>query len=171
MNRLIVIRGNSGSGKTTIAKKLHEFLQPHYARDTNGVMLVSQDVIRRDILRTKDTPENPSIQMIKDTAIYGHNIGYDVIIEGILVRERYGFMLHELIGIFDDAFVYYFDISLEETFKRHKTKPNSHEFGEDLIRKWYVKKDTLGTPGEKLFTDKDSEDEIFLAIIKDLRDK
>ncbi len=169
MSRLVIIRGNSGSGKTLTAKRVQEILQPHYATGIGGVMLVSQDVIRRDVLRTKDISNNPSIQMIKDIAIYGQSIGYDVIIEGILVNKRYGNMLRELSGVFDRTSVYYLDISLEETFRRHQTKPNSHEFGEDLMRELYVEKDILGVDREKLFTDKDSADDIVSFIVEDLQ--
>ena len=44
MPKLIILRGNSGSGKTTIAKEL----QKKFGKNT---MLISQDVIRRDILK------------------------------------------------------------------------------------------------------------------------
>lgn len=113
-------------------------------------------------------PKNPSIQLIKDLAVYGHKIGYDVIIEGILVRKRYGKMLREVAGLFDEVYAYYFDISLEETFRRHKTKSNSHEFGEEQMRKWYVEKDKLGLPNEKSFSDAQSQDEIIKHILESL---
>ena len=38
-NKLIILRGNSGSGKTTIAKELQQVFG-------NNTMLISQDVIR-----------------------------------------------------------------------------------------------------------------------------
>ena len=47
MGKLIILRGNLGSGKTTIAKGL----QRRFGRNP---MLISQDVIRRDMLRVKD---------------------------------------------------------------------------------------------------------------------
>ena len=46
-NKLIILRGNSGSGKTTIAKELQQVFG-------NNTMLISQDVIRRDMLKVKD---------------------------------------------------------------------------------------------------------------------
>jgi len=162
MSRLVIIRGNSGSGKSTIAKRLQQELG-------YGTMLIPQDVIRREIIRTKDVAKNPSIQLIKDIAIYGHRIGYDVIIEGILIRKRYGKMLRELTDLFGEVYIYYFDISLKETLRRHATKPNSHEFGEDQMREWYVEKDTLGLANEKLITDRQSEREIFQSIMQDLK--
>ncbi len=50
MGKLIILRGNSGSGKTTIAKEL----QWKFGRNT---MLISQDVIRRDMLRKQELTE------------------------------------------------------------------------------------------------------------------
>lgn len=84
---------------------------------------------------------------------------------------RYGKMLREVSSLFDETHVYYFDISFEETLRRHTTKPNSHEFGEELMRELYAEKDILGLAGEKLFTDKQSEDEIFRSIMRDLQKK
>ena len=51
MPKLIILRGNSGSGKTTVAKEL----QKRFGRNT---MLISQVVVRRDMLKEKSiTPE------------------------------------------------------------------------------------------------------------------
>lgn len=47
--RLIVIRGNSGSGKSTVAKALRETYG-------SGVAWVSQDLIRRIILKERIGP-------------------------------------------------------------------------------------------------------------------
>jgi predicted kinase len=55
--RLIVLRGNSGSGKTTVAAALREA----YGR---GMAWVSQDLIRRIILKEKDKPGGLSIGLI-----------------------------------------------------------------------------------------------------------
>lgn len=161
MSKLIIIRGNSGSGKSTTAKRLRHELGYE-------TMLIPQDVVRREVLRTKDTPGNPSIRLIRELAEYGHRIGYDVIIEGILARKRYGTMLHELVEIFDDTHVYYFDIPFEETLRRHDSKPNSHEFGEKEMREWWVEKDALGIEHEKSITEKLSQDEIIHLILSDV---
>ena len=47
MKKLIILRGNSGSGITTIAIEL----QKRFGRNT---MLISQDMVRRDMLWVKD---------------------------------------------------------------------------------------------------------------------
>ena len=62
MAKLIVLRGNSGSGKTTIAKELQKSL----GRNT---MLISQDVIRRDMLRVKDGENTEALPLMKELLI------------------------------------------------------------------------------------------------------
>jgi len=164
MSKLIILRGNSGSGKSTTAIRLRRELG-------YGTMLIPQDMIRREIVRVKDEVGNPSIQLMKDIANYGLKIGYDVVIEGILVRATYGEMLYEVAKLFDEVYIYYFDIPLEETFRRHKTKPNAHEFGEELMRELYVARDLLGLPGEVIFTEDQSQDEVLERILRDIRGK
>lgn len=132
-------------------------------------MFVSQDVIRRDILRVKDVPGNASIQLMKDTVMYGLSLGFDVIVEGILHSDKYGQMLRELVPLFNEVYAYYFDISFEETLRRHQTKPNAHEFGEEQMREWYVEKDVLNLSSERLFTDDQSQDEALQVILNDLQ--
>lgn len=141
--KLIIIRGNSGSGKTTIAKALQKNLG-------TGALLLSQDVIRREMLAVKDTAGNASIELIRHLAEYGRaNYAY-VIVEGILAKHKYGDMLHELITHFkDEAAVYYCDISFPETVRRHKMKGEAADFGVAELEKWWLPADWLGEAGEK----------------------
>lgn len=157
-SRLIIIRGNSGSGKSTVAGELR--LAMGY-----GTMLIPQDVIRREIMRVKDTVDNPAIQLIEDIALYGKHIGYDIIIEGILHNELYGNSLRSLCQKFDKSYAFYFDVSFEETLRRHKTKNNSHEFGEELMKKWWVDDDFLKVENEVVISSKMSKDETVQLIL------
>lgn len=134
---LIILRGNSASGKTTIAKELQE----HFGQ---GTLLVSQDVVRRDMLKVHDTMGNLSHDLLFEITKYGKGKCEFVILEGILNSRRYGDMLKELIHHFDgNAYIYYFDLSLEETIRRHNTREKRIEFGEDSLRKWYNPHDTI----------------------------
>lgn len=140
---LIILRGNSGCGKTSTARLLQCQLG-------DGTMLVSQDVVRREILRVKDIESNPAIQLIYDLCMYGNNVGYTVILEGILSNKKYGAMLRRLLDDFQgEKLIYYFDVSFEETVRRHATKPNAHEFGESEMRQWWKDQDVLNVPGEQ----------------------
>ena len=159
---LIILRGNSGCGKTSTARLLQRQLG-------DGTMLVSQDVVRREILRVKDSEGNPAIQLIYDLCMYGNNVGYTVILEGILSNKKYGAMLRRLLDDFQgEKLIYYFDVSFEETVRRHATKPNAHEFGELEMRQWWKDQDVLNVPGEQRIGEQLSQAEIVDLIHRDV---
>lgn len=161
VKKLIIIRGNSGCGKSTTAKILQEKLG-------YGTMLIPQDVVRREIVRTKDGIGNHSIDLIRRITEYGWEIGYTVIIEGILVKKGYHKMLKDLINRSDQAFIYYFDIPFEETLKRHNQKPNKDEWGEKEMRQWWCEKDILGFKNEKLITKNMSQNQVISMVLNDI---
>ena len=132
-------------------------------------MLVSQDMVRREMLRVKDSENNPAIQLIYDLCMYGNNVGYTVILEGILSSKKYGAMLHRLLNDFQgEKLIYYFDISFEETVRRHTTKPNAHEFGESEMRQWWKDQDVLSVPGERRIGEQLTQAEIVHTIHRDV---
>lgn len=59
---LIIIRGNSASGKTTLAHALQQQLGPN-------AFLISQDVVRRERLQVRDTANNPAIGLMAQLAL------------------------------------------------------------------------------------------------------
>ena len=79
MNRvtqLIILRGNSGSGKTTTGKDLQR-------KFGHGTMLISQDVVRREMLFVKDGSNPEASQLLLELALYGKTHCNIVILEGI----------------------------------------------------------------------------------------
>lgn len=150
MSKLIVIRGNSGSGKTSLAKALQQKLGYNN-------MLISQDVIRRDMLRVKDGPDTKALPLMKELLLYGKNNCENVILEGILNASWYQplfeLAMYEFKG---KIFAYYYDIPFDETLARHHTKPNRSDFGEKDMRNWWIEKDFIDFIPEKVIT-KDME--------------
>src|SRR5699024_3108742 len=137
MSKLVIIRGNSGSGKTTVAKGLQKKLG-------HGTMLISQDVVRREMLYVKDGEKPKAEELLFQLAMYGKNNCDVVILEGILNSKWYNNLFERLLNEFEsNIFAYYFDIPFEETLERHKQKPNAHEFGEAEMREWWHEKDLL----------------------------
>ncbi len=159
---LIILRGNSGCGKTSTARLLQRQLG-------YGTMLVSQDVVRREMLRVKDSESNPAIQLMYDLCMYGNSVGYTVILEGILSNKKYGAMLHRLLDDFQgEKLIYYFDVSFEETVRRHATKPNAHEFGESEMRQWWKDQDVLNVPGEQRIGEQLTQAKVIDMIHRDV---
>ncbi|GLU49933.1 kinase [Nocardiopsis ansamitocini] len=134
---LIVVRGNSASGKSSIARALRE----HHGR---GVALIAQDTIRRDVLRERDTPGAANIGLIDTVARYALDAGYHVVVEGILYADRYGPVLEALrADHLGRSRYYYLDVPFAETLRRHATKPVAAEIGEEQMRAWYLESDLL----------------------------
>ena len=162
---LIIIRGNSGSGKTTTAKRL----QQHFGR---GTLLVSQDVVRRDMLKVHDRDGNLSMDLIRQITEYGKGRCEVVIVEGIFSEQRYGDMLKQLISFYNGkAYTYYYDLSFPETVLRHKSRSKKAEFGEDSLRAWWNPHDYLGVDGEVNLTDEMTQDEVMELILQQVQNK
>ena len=90
--RLIVIRGNSASGKSAAAAAIRD---RHGRRD---LAIVGQDNLRRVILREHDVPGGANIDLIDLTARFALSRGFHTIVEGIFTASHYGAMLTALIG-------------------------------------------------------------------------
>ena len=154
MRKLIILRGNSGSGKSTIAKEL----QNRFGANT---MLISQDVIRRDVLKVKDGKNTPALPLMKELLIYGHNHSNIVILEGIMYASWYKPLFDLSVQLYgSEIYAYYFDLPFEETLKRHQTKPNCHEFGEEAMRGWWREKDFSDVLNEVSITSERNIDDI-----------
>ncbi|MFJ7745557.1 kinase [Peribacillus sp. NPDC097295] len=161
-SKLIIIRGNSGSGKTTIAKSLQLQLG-------KGTLLVSQDTVRRDMLMVHDREGNLSIDLIRQITEYGKGKCEYVILEGILHKNLYDDMLHHLIQFYNEkVYTYYFDLSFEETVKRHNSRSKKMDFGEESLRAWWKPNDCLGVDRERNLTDDMSRNDIVKLILDQL---
>ena len=161
MKKLITLRGNSGSGKTTIARALQE----KFGKNT---MLLSQDVIRRDILKTNDgagTRANDVLIMLLE---YGHAHNELVILEGILNSRWYTPLFDAAKALYgENICAYYFDLPFEETLRRHQTKDKRTEFGEEEMRRWWNEKDYAPALNEQTLTPDMMQDEIIDRICAD----
>jgi predicted kinase len=134
---LIVIRGNSGSGKSTIAAQLR-------ARYGRGIALVAQDNLRRTILRERDTPGAAAIGLIDLTARYALDNGFHVVVEGILDAGRYADMLTTLAADHRGrSHFFYLDVDFPETVRRHATRPEAAEVTPEDMAGWYQRLDLL----------------------------
>lgn len=138
--RLIVLRGNSASGKSSVAAGLRE----RYGR---GIALVSQDTLRRDVLRERDVPGAANIGLIDLTVRHALEHGFHTVLEGILYVAHYGDMLAGLLADYGDrAHCFYLDVPFEDTLARHASKPIADAVSEGELRSWYRPLDLL--PGD-----------------------
>ncbi|WP_410658396.1 AAA family ATPase [Amycolatopsis sp. lyj-112] len=142
--RLAIVRGNSGSGKSSVTLSVRSQLGRTCA-------VAAQDVIRRTILKERDIPGGVNIGLLSTVARYALDAGLHVIVEGILHSERYSGMIADLLADHRGRTgIYYLDVSFEESLRRHATRPQAHEFGPEHMREWYRERDLLGLAGEQL---------------------
>jgi len=164
MAKLIILRGNSGSGKSTVATAL----QKRYGRNT---MCISQDVVRRDVLYVKDGEGSLCIPLLCELLKYGHDHSEVTILEGILDNIYYGEVFETANTLFGNKiYAYYFDLSFEETVRRHNTRAKRAEFTEEDMQRWWIGRDIADLLEEKIITAEESEEEIIERIMHDTGD-
>ncbi|WP_250228632.1 kinase [Anaeropeptidivorans aminofermentans] len=162
MSKIIILRGNSGSGKSTVGKALQKKIG-------RGTLLIGQDTIRREMLWVSDEPKNQAIDLIINLVSYGHQNCKFVILEGILYADIYEALFRKVEELFaENIFAYYFLLPFEETLKRHKLRPKLYEFGEAEMRRWWRDKDYLVNIHEKKLYKEMNLNEIVELIYKDI---
>ncbi|WEV51203.1 zeta toxin family protein [Lactobacillus sp. ESL0731] len=138
----ILIRGNSGSGKTALADSLQERLGYHRC------LVLHEDVLRRDILHVKEGSPLTA-ELIKLLVDFGKQKYAVVILEGILPRKIYGELLKKIITEFgSQAYSYYLDVSFAETLKHNQLKPEP--FARETLQKWWLTDDYLAKAETRL---------------------
>lgn len=146
MSKLIIIRGNSGSGKSTLAKTL----QHRFGR---GTLVISQDLVRREMLWAKDGEGTPALPLMEELLKYGRKNSEVTILEGILDAEVYYDLFETAKAEFgENIFAYYYDLPFEETVNRHQTREKLHSFGVNDMKRWWNEKDFLKNITEEIFT-------------------
>lgn len=159
---LVVIRGNSGSGKTTTAREVRR----QYG--TRGLAVIEQDHIRRVILREHggggtDRVAPGLITTMTWAALDG---GYHVILEGILHTGQYGDLLRKLLAEHPGPTACFFmDVSFEETVRRHRRRAEPIPVEPETMRGWYSGQDLLGVPDEVVIAEDMGFDDVVTTIL------
>ena len=163
--KIVILRGNSGSGKSTVAKAMQK-------KTGHGTLLISQDDVRREMLWVRSGEHSQSVELLKHLVMFGRNNCNVTILDGILSTVSYAGLFEEIASLFGgQIFAYYFDLSFEETLRRNekKEKIKPHNVGELEMIKWWREKDLLTFINEKIITEEMGFDEIINWINSDLQ--
>lgn len=159
--KLIIIRGNSASGKSTLANKLAAQLPQE------KTLVLHQDMLRRELLHANDHQGTPAVALIETLAGFSRSHYRFTIIEGILRRDVYGEMLERVKATFSPSvWSYYLDLPFTETMARDASK--SRPFGELTLRRWWQDQDQLS--GDQIVHNCSTTilaDQIIAAILAD----
>ncbi|RAN79176.1 hypothetical protein B5P43_14675 [Bacillus sp. SRB_336] len=160
MSTLIVLRGDSGSGKSTVARALQQEL---------GAVWIEQDYFRRGILGETGNYSPLSVELIELAAAVALRHGRTVVMDGMFNASRYSEPLRRLRdGHSGPSLFYAWDLTLEETLRRHQTRPHKlADFGEKQMRGWYHGWNPLAGISEERITAAESLDETVRRIVAD----
>ena len=143
MGKLVILRGNSGSGKSSLARRL----QRELGRNT---LVIPQDTVRREMLWARDGADTAALPLLRSLLRYGYEHSEVTVLEGILYADWYRPLFQDAAELFgENIFAYYYDLPFEETLRRHETKSSRFDFGEEAMRRWWREKDYIGFIPEK----------------------
>lgn len=161
MGKLIIIRGPSGVGKSSVAKALKE-------QSDRPTLLIEQDLFRPLFNRRGTDSDVPIWQLLEANVSVGLEHHYDVILEGILNVQKPGrlefferlFQKHP-----DENYLFYLDASFDETLWRHDSRPDKKaEFGEKEMREWWELASKMGHADEVVIPESSSFEETVRKI-------
>jgi adenylate kinase family enzyme len=149
--KLVILRGPSGAGKSTAAKELFKGAKRPTA-------FIEQDHYRFMLKPPGGKLHSKTIhQMILQDTLTALGDGYDVILEGLLTMKSYGEVFKKLIREHPtENYMFYFDISFDETLRRNSSRITKGMFTEEDMRQWYKPHDVTGYDFEHVISDRNT---------------
>lgn len=160
---LVIFNGPTAAGKSSVAK-----LVQHHA--PAKIAYFDHDYAREVIFSTsKKESKNVRKEMLVNNVCIALNGGFDVLIDSTLTKNR----LLEVINSIDilkkgsiNIYVFYLEVSLNESKKRHLAREKSKAFDVSSIEKWYPNFAKLGWDNELVLEQALSEQDKAYLVIK-----
>lgn len=156
MSKVIIIRGPSGAGKSTVARELCK-------RSTYPTLLVSEDSVRKMFSDHHKPGHRPGLELALNMVNFGLDNDYNVVLEGILDTN-----IIDLSPLLSqrECYLFYLNISLDETISRHAQRSKSRKFGPEALRRWRKYASPANHPTEILINEASSKVETVNTIAK-----
>jgi predicted kinase len=138
-NRLIVIRGNSASGKSTLARRVQK-------EASMPVAVIEQDYFRHDLFGSAwgDVEYHARSALMVAMTLQLLRSGVTVILEGSLPSKWFTEVLRAIQKEWHgEVAAFCYVLELEETVCRHQTRDKRTHFGEETLREWYSERDPI----------------------------
>lgn len=132
MSKLLIIRGPSASGKSTVANEL-------FKKAKRPTLLVSEDTIRKMFSDHQVRGHISSRHLATQAVLTGLQNDYDVIYHGILrVNDGNENRFDEILAVHPtENYFFYLNVSLKETMRRHQSRDKKNHFSVEALQKWW----------------------------------
>lgn len=133
MQKLLVIRGPSGSGKSSVSNEIIK-------RATRPTLLIGEDKIRKMFNDHKRTGHETARRLAISSVLLGLDNGYDVIYQGILTTKNKNFnaQFGDILSTHPhENYFFYLDVGFGETVKRHQSRHKKSQFGPEAMKRWW----------------------------------
>lgn len=140
MSKPIILRGNSGSGKTTVAKTIAKASKRRMA-------VVDADMYRVQMFFPWGECGEDVGQLMAHNVRFCLERGYDVFWDSIFyAHQRNKDYIDNFFREYhpQDDYIFNFDVSYDETVRRHQTRHKKDDFDAEAMRKWYQPVEPLG---------------------------
>ncbi|MGD0284383.1 MAG: AAA family ATPase [Candidatus Saccharimonadales bacterium] len=139
MSKVIILRGNSGSGKSTVAKELIKSIK-------HKTVIVEQDYYRVHMFFPLGEHKEEVRELMLQNVLYCLAHDYDILWVSIFHKPAAQDYFEEFFKNHHpaDNFIFSFQTSFEESIKRHQTRPQKNEFGIKDMKEWYKPTEPLG---------------------------
>jgi|GEM_PF-824998 len=160
--KLIIIRGPSGSGKSTVAHEVQRLV----AESGQQIALIEQDYYKEIMILPKASTRDLRIDKMYDDAHFLLMRRCHVVMGGTLDPEEHKPHIDELIKAHPtDNYLFYFNLTLEETLRRHATRAKASWLSEDSLRGWYRQFTGMGYDFETEFTEEVDQENVIASVI------
>lgn len=158
MAKLIIIRGPSGVGKSTVAQALMK-------RTKRPTVLVDLDYYRFGFVNPPGRDHELEYEMSGSDVLIGLRLGFDVIFDGNFTVDAHDPFLEKLFKAHPkENYLFYLDASLPETLRRHDTKSYSR-ISTDKMREVYKYASPTGRKEEVVIPESSSLEQTVEQII------
>lgn len=149
MTKLIIIRGPSGVGKSTVAKALMK-------RTKRPTVLVDLDHYRFSFVNPPNHAHDLEYEMSGSDVLIGLRLGFDVIFDGNFTATAHDPLLAKWFSAHpEENYLFYLDASLNETLKRHETKSHPR-ISTDKMKEVYQYASAIGHENEVIIPESSS---------------
>ncbi len=161
MTKLIILRGPSGAGKSTTARMLQR-------QSSRKIAVVEQDYYKEVMFNDRESSVKARHEMVINDVLIALQHGFDVILDGIFSLPSHQETFQKLFAQHpDDNYLYFFDISLDETLRRHQTRWQKDHFGESEMRSWYNLATRTNYMSEIVISDNSTIEQTVMRIRKE----